>query len=119
MPERKYKTKKRVECAEVQGDDSYCEMSSLLVEHAKVLFGDAGLDMSKSITFDQGLELLKSMVISWNWVDDDGQPLPQVKDDPEIVHRLPVEEMQFLVDHLSVTSRSSDDGGAEESEQKN
>jgi hypothetical protein len=41
-------------------------------------------------------ELLIELVYSWNWVDEDGEPLPLPEDEPEIIQGLTIQEMQFL-----------------------
>jgi hypothetical protein len=35
-------------------------------------------------------------VRGWNWVDDDGQPLPFPNDDPRVLDRLTLDEMQII-----------------------
>jgi len=50
---------------------------------------------------EEGLELLKQHVIEWNWVDDEGEPLPQPKDDPEVIYQMTDDETKFLTEILS------------------
>jgi len=44
--------------------------------------------------------LICKNVIDWNWVDDDGQPLPLPKDDPAVVDLLTEFEHQFIADAM-------------------
>lgn len=46
--------------------------------------------------FEIGLTVLKEHVIEWNWVDDDGNPLPQMPEHPEVVELLTDTEVAFL-----------------------
>jgi hypothetical protein len=39
-----------------------------------------------------------TFVESWNWVDSQGDPLPQPKDDPRVVEQLTGDELQCLID---------------------
>lgn len=41
-------------------------------------------------------ELLSRFIIEWDWVDDDGNPLPQPKTDPDVFLKLTDLEFQFL-----------------------
>ena len=36
-------------------------------------------------------------VRSWNWVGDDGEPLPLPADDPSVIERLTTDEMAFII----------------------
>jgi len=40
--------------------------------------------------------ILKGNVIDWNWTDDDGNPLPNPRENPEIIETLVGEETNFL-----------------------
>ena len=46
--------------------------------------------------FEAGIDLIRRHVKDWNWVDDDGEPLPNPKDKPEIVDDLTDEELKAL-----------------------
>lgn len=116
MPSRKYKTKREIDCSEVQGEGAVCILSSLTVGHAKTLFGDEGMDTAKKITFDEGLDILRELIISWNWVDDEDKPLPQVQDDPGLLDKLPIEEMEFLLGHLKISRKESKVGKGDKKE---
>ena len=42
------------------------------------------------------LERFKAHIIEWNWVDEAGEPLPQVKDDPAVLDTLLDNEVKAL-----------------------
>lgn len=84
---------------EVQGEDSW-----VTVKYPDVKF------MRKSMSaregeladkFEAGLDVIKTHVLDWNWVDDDGNSLPSPKDDPTVVDQLTSMEIQWLAGHLN------------------
>ena len=113
MAERKHKKYRRVDSAEVQGDGSYVVIQSPgfdvlgdLLSVANIV-GDKGkpeeLDLSKisGETMQAIFGLLEKTVVEWDWVNDSGDPLPQPREDPEVIRReLSQEEQTFLVAHL-------------------
>jgi len=46
--------------------------------------------------FELGVDIMKTHVKEWNWVDDDGEPMVQPKDDPSIIDDLSDPESTFL-----------------------
>ena len=44
--------------------------------------------------------LLGRLVKKWNWVDDDGEPLPEPSE--EVIANLPYAELKFLADALEI-----------------
>ena len=104
MPQRKHKLIQRIDSAEVQGEGSYVIVQNLNLEQAKGLYGSA-----KSANRDSedemltlGIQILKDLIIEWNWVDDDDNPLPQPKEHPEVLDTLPYQEATFLVTALGL-----------------
>jgi hypothetical protein len=47
--------------------------------------------------FEYTLGLFKRRVRDWNWVDEDGEPLPNPQEDPNVLDTLTDEEFNFLV----------------------
>ncbi len=91
----------------VQGEGSWVEVSRLTVGEAREadrLRNDPGVDSFEAVS-----GIYQNHVRAWNWVDDDGKPLPLPKDDPGVVDKLTDQEFAFLGDCLA---------GSEE-EQKN
>ena len=131
MPKRQNVVKVFTES--VQGDDSYVIVRKLTVGEAREVLRDrqrrnksamkrmseAGQDreMTKEMidgeTADENMtwaiNRFKDHIREWNWVDDDGKPLPQIKDDPSVVDVLNLDEMRVLSNAL----------GASEDEAKN
>ena len=80
----------------VQGDDSWVRVSPLTVAETREAREEReGADFD---AFETGLKVLKEHVIEWNWVDDDGAPLPQMPEHPEVVELLTDTEVGFLSD---------------------
>lgn len=101
---------RRVPTPDVQGDDSYVEIRALTYGKAQ----EFAL-MAKNATDDAAKEkigrlLVVDHVIGWNWVDDDGKPLPTPAANPDVVNLLTTEEMTCL-------TKAINDGKAPKSEQ--
>ena len=43
------------------------------------------------------MDLVSAHVLEWNFVDDEGEPLPQPAEKPEVVDELTEEEATFIV----------------------
>jgi len=80
----------------VQGDDSWVRVSPLTVAEMRLAREERGT--ASFDAFELGLTVLKEHVIEWNWVDDDGEPLPQMQEHPEVVELLTDTEVAFLGD---------------------
>ena len=111
MAKRKNKKYRRVDTADVQGEGSFVVIQSPgydalgdLMAFAELKAGaDEQVDVSKISpeTIGAIFGLLEKVVVEWDWVDDDGNPLPQPKDDPDVIKRETTQEEQnFLVEHL-------------------
>lgn len=46
-------------------------------------------------------ELVPEMIVTWNWTDDDGGPLPVPNADAEVFGSLTAEEVMFLINHAT------------------
>jgi hypothetical protein len=94
MPKRQRIVK--VSTEEVQGSGSWAKVSKLTVREMR----DAQNAMTSNPTdmeqFELGLEMVKDHVVEWNWVDDNGDPLPQPRDDPAVVELLSNDEISVL-----------------------
>lgn len=100
MPERK-RTRKFAS-DEVQGEGSWVTATTMTVAgQRKVLTalaavkGKEGLEATLA-NFEVGVKVIKTHVKTWNWVDDDGKPFLQPKDDPEVLEHLTDQEVKFL-----------------------
>jgi len=91
---------KRVETPSIQGEDSYVVVSAVKV---KEIQRTRRLSLEDD-TFDgfvAGLDMIRAHVLGWNWVDDDGTPLPVPKDDPSVIDELSTEEVTYLANLLT------------------
>jgi hypothetical protein len=79
---------------EVQGDGSWVVVVALTVAEMRE-FRKRGEEEGFD-AFELGVEVLQTHVREWNWVDDDGQPFPQPKDDPSVIDLLTDDEVAFL-----------------------
>lgn len=94
MPERRYKAKQKYPSDEVQGPDSWVEIRTPSwrdLEMATERDPGATEDPSE---IEVGKRLIRLLVEDWNWVDDNGDPLPEPT--PETLDELPMGEMLFL-----------------------
>jgi hypothetical protein len=106
MPQRK--SIRRFPSIEVQGEDSWVEVSRLTVGEARIINEQQGKDNLDS--FEAVLPLYQKHIIDWNWVDDDGKQLSLPKDEPGVVDQLTDQEFAFIANCLS---------GGDEETQKN
>lgn len=97
-PQRKHLFK--VDSAAVQGEGSYVVMKAINWGEAKRLRKEIA-DMDDDGKLVRNEQLLLDHVHEWNWVDEDGEPLPQLKDDPSIIDRLTQQEITWLGEALS------------------
>lgn len=97
MPKRK--AVHRVDSTAVQGEDSWVEVSSATL--GEVLGArKAKEDGIEENVWERNLAYLKRHILSWNWVDVDGSPLPQPGTDPDVLLGLTLPEHSFLLDAL-------------------
>lgn len=92
---RKRKHLKKHDCSEVQGEGAYAIISAVKVgeiRKARLEAKDPEFD-----DFEGGVTLLIKHIVKWNFVDDDGNEMPLLKDTPEVIDDLTNEEVTFLV----------------------
>ncbi|HML23520.1 MAG TPA: hypothetical protein PKD09_17825 [Aggregatilinea sp.] len=80
---------------EVQGEGSFVKIRAVTYGEAKKLRG-AVQGMTDDEKVVQNEQLIIDKIVEWNWVDDDGNPLPRPKDDPTVLESLTAQEMAFL-----------------------
>lgn len=92
MPKRQ--RVKRFDSTEVQGEGSFVTCSSTTLGEQREIGRRQkdGEDMGLV-----GLDVLRTHILQWNWVDDDGEPMPQVSTDPDILDELTDAELEFLM----------------------
>ena len=79
---------------EVQGEGSWVIVAALNV--AEMRRYRKASNEEDFDAFEMGIEVLRTHVYTWNWVGDDDVPLPQPKDDPEVIDLLTDDEVEFL-----------------------
>lgn len=93
MPQRQ--NVKRIESGPVQGDDSFVTLRRPTMRQAQEI-GEKWTQWGDS----ERVGALAPMVEEWNWVDDAGAPLPQAREQPEIILDLTDLELRFIVGAL-------------------
>jgi len=88
----------------VQGDDAwavikqptYGDMTALIREN-----GDIKADMTNAAkNMELTADLIRKYVLSWNWVDDANEPMPNPQSDPTIVEGLTSAEVAELTSFI-------------------
>lgn len=80
---------------EVQGEGSFVVTTAVKVKEIRQIRKNA--TDPKYDDFEGGIGLLAAHIVKWNWVSDEGKPLPCPKDDPKVIDELTNEESEFLV----------------------
>jgi len=102
MPKRKNIF--RVDSGEVQGEDSYVVLRRPSWGAQKLF--DQALQEQNVVEMTEKIErLLCECIKEWNWVDDDGNPLPTPHEDPSVLDRLVDTEITFLIQTLQRSAR--------------
>lgn len=99
MPKRVYKSQIKVDSEKVQGEDSYVVIKRPTWADFEAAMNGAG-SVEDAGEIDVGKKLIENLVVDWNWVDDDDQPLPAPN--PDIIRALPFQEIQFLIENLEI-----------------
>lgn len=87
----------------VQGEDSWVKITRPQVKDiVDIQKRYAGKEDDATANIEAGKELIRQQVIDWNWVDDNDAPLPNPRQDPDIVERLTDLEMRFLFDQFKL-----------------
>ena len=99
MPKRQNPIRKeRVPSEEVQGEDSYVVLRTPVAgDYIELLTSP-----TDPTSMELKLHIIPKCVLEWNWVDDDGEPLPLPSEDPNILDKLVLEELVFLANHLDI-----------------
>lgn len=54
-----------------------------------------------ALVLEHNLERLSTIVLDWNWVDDNDDPLPKPENNPDVFRQLNGPEMNFISDSLT------------------
>ena len=93
MPQRQ--RVKQIKSEEVQGADSWVKIRKPTVGEARELLGNTELGAK-----------FQQVVLAWNWVDDNGDPLPQPSEVPDITDLLTADEITFINGALTGTTKN-------------
>lgn len=97
MAHRVNKSVIRVDSSEIMGEGSFVTIRRMTWGQMQEMFPQAE-------TLDERAMLVQSlpnMVIDWDWVDDDGNPLPKPHGNREVLDALPDIEIAFLISAVS------------------
>lgn len=86
----------KIKTDEIQGEGSWVIVRRLSIKETRAFrdkMSEAGDEYN---AFEAGVAVMKQNVVEWNWVDDDGNPLPNPKDDPEVIELLTDDEVAVL-----------------------
>lgn len=97
MPKRKNFFK--VTSEDVQGEGSFVVLKAITYGEGKRL-RKALKDMDDDEKQAENDKLLVAHVHEWNWVDDEDEALPQLKDDPAVLDLLTAQEVNFIGEAL-------------------
>ena len=86
----------RVDTAAVQGEGSYARIRRMNVEEMRKCRQTANDKEQPFNAFEAGVQLLRDHVIDWDWVGDDGKPLPFPDSNPEVIEVLTDDEVAIL-----------------------
>jgi len=90
----------RADTANVQGEGSYVVIRRLKGVEAYE-YSDASTTLKNQpsgAAYWQMVQCLGRLVVGWNWVDDDGKPLPLPNDDPAVLEMLSVDEINAIAE---------------------
>lgn len=104
MPERKYKKVRRIDTADIQGEGSYIELKSFSWKELRALgFDSINLeDVNNMETADFAFKVAKTALVGWNWVDDNGDPLPDPAGHETLFDDLPSQEQTYIIKKLEL-----------------
>ena len=100
-------------CDEVQGEDSWVKIKSpeygLIIEAMEMMAEseqeDAGSKNQKRsealknlAQAELGERILGQAIVEWNWVKDDGTPMPQYDPESWNARKITLDEVMFLLD---------------------
>jgi hypothetical protein len=89
----------RAETPDVQGEDSYIVVTLPTTKDLKELVSLESDDNVRA--FESGADLIRKHVREWNWVNDDGEPLPLPKENPDVIDDLTAQEFRTVLDVMT------------------
>ncbi len=86
-----------------QGEDAFVIVKRMTVEE-KTAFGKLFVNVQGKDTDEQEMAVrsaVADLVLDWNWVDDNGDPLPKPHRNVEVVGKLLEEELKWLFEAIT------------------
>jgi hypothetical protein len=104
MPQRK--NVRTINSEKVQGEGSFIRVRGTTVKETREAVGQGSVadDAPKEeriAAYDRNLDFLLSHVLDWNWVDDEGKPLPIPRENAEVKDMLTSDEVGFIGDAIT------------------
>jgi len=101
MPERL--NTKRVATDSVQGAESYVTLRRATSDESRELYKairKTDTPESEEAAYQAQVAFVQKHIVGWNWVWEDGLPMPSPKDDPTVIGKLSDQELKAIVDAL-------------------
>ncbi len=110
MPERQ--NVRTIETPQLQGDDSWIKIKAMSVAQYNCRAAiNRSLNTMDATAEDyedrvaaldrESNQLMAECVVDWNWVDDDGNPLPKPHNNPDAIRKLTMPELMFIGEQLN------------------
>ena len=97
MAKRKHKKYRVVDSSEIQGEGSFVKFKNVSLTDILKYSQGADNKLDDQDAAQMGLQVLDDMIIEWDWVDDDDQPLPVPAENPGTIASLPFQESSWLL----------------------
>jgi hypothetical protein len=102
MAKRKHKKFRVVDSSEIQGEGSFVKIKNIslneILEHSQSADGKPSDEEAAQL----GLQILDDMIVEWDWVDDDDEPLPVPAENPGTIASLPFQESSWLLNETGI-----------------
>ncbi len=97
MAKRLHKQYRTVSSDQIQGEGSFVKFKNLSIQEVLEFTGGNNGKTDPKEAGKLGLELLNIMIVDWNWVDDNDEPLPIPAQNPGTIAGLPFQESTWLL----------------------
>ena len=97
MAKRKHKKYWTTDSSEIQGEGSFVKFKSISLNEILGRTQGAKGKPSDEEAAQLALRLIDDMIIDWDWVDEDDNPLPVPAEKPGTVGDLPFQESSWLL----------------------
>ena len=102
MAKRKHKKFRVVDSSEIQGEGSFIKIKNIslneILDRTQNMNGKPSAEEAAHL----GLQVLDDMIVDWDWVNDDDEPLPVPAENPGTIADLPFQESSWLLKETGV-----------------